>query len=92
MTNIAANGQRIIEKNIFGLLWRDLVKIPVLMNVLFVPVKTGAFIQWASALFRHRYQYTINVYTSVRMHEAGKVHMPLLIKDSIAKSRFLHYS
>ena len=65
MAQIAADDQWLVEKHIFGLFWRDLVAVPVLLSVLVIPIETGAVIERVSVV-RHSYKYTMNIYTLVR--------------------------
>lgn len=81
MADVAAHDERVIEEDVFRLLWRDLMKVPLLVGIRFVPIETGAVIQWVSALFHHRHQYTIIIYVR-------EVYTSLLTKDSLVQMGF----
>jgi hypothetical protein len=54
VTDIAANNQRLIEEDIFSLLRRNSMLLPVLLCIRVVPIETNALIQRAPS-FRHDY-------------------------------------
>lgn len=54
MTNIAANDERLVKEYILGLLWQDLMPLPVLVDVVFVPIKSDTVLKRVSVL-RHIY-------------------------------------
>jgi hypothetical protein len=61
MTDIPSDNQRLIEEDIFGLLRRNSMLLPVLLRIRVVPIETNALIQRALS-FRHDYQYTMDIY------------------------------
>ncbi len=61
VADVTANDQRLIEEDVFGFFWSDLMLLPILLNVGFIPIESGALIQRALA-FRHNHEYTMDVY------------------------------
>ena len=45
MADIAANDQRLAEKNILSFLLGDLMVFPILLNIRFVPIEADALIE-----------------------------------------------
>ncbi len=52
MPYIAANDDRLIEEHVFGLFLRNLMSLPILLNIGFVPIETNATVQRVFP-FRH---------------------------------------
>ena len=61
MAPIAADDQRLIEEDVFGFFLGDLMPLPILLSIRFIPIEAGAVFQRVSA-FRHAHQYTMDVY------------------------------
>src|ERR1035437_10424362 len=56
VAHIAANGQGFIEKHIFGFFRGDLMPLPILVRVAFIPFKPGTSIQ---RVFTFRHDFSI---------------------------------
>lgn len=65
ITWVAANDQRLIEKHIFGFFRSDLMPIPILLNVGFIPIKSGTFVERVVRLCQ-KFQYTSSIYSARR--------------------------
>ena len=61
MPLIAADDERLIEKDVFGFFLGDLMPLPILLSIGFVPIEAGAVLQRVLA-FRHAHQYTMDIY------------------------------
>jgi hypothetical protein len=45
MADVPANGKRLVEKNILSFLLSDLMSLPILLSIRFVPIEADTFIQ-----------------------------------------------
>jgi len=50
--DVAANHQRLVKENVFGLLRSNVMPLPILLSIAVVPIEPGAMIQRIVA-FRH---------------------------------------
>jgi len=90
MADIAANDQRLVEENVFGFLRRNLMAIPILWAIRFVPIETSAVVQRVFT-FRHKAQYTIDIYKNVNPFglPVPADRLPLVIENAEIGCEFL---
>ena len=85
MTDIAANDQGCIEKDVFGFLWSDAVPFPVLRCIRFIPIKAGTSIE---RLFAYRHPISISLpYTCRQLRRGGAGN--LLTSGGLRSAKFL---